>query len=71
MSQDAKSCNTRNNNNLEKIKTWMELNIDLKENCRKLRLALKSGKGTEFIIEDIKFDVKIPPYVFSKAALRR
>ncbi len=49
----------------------MELNIDLKENCRKLRLALKSGKGTEFIIEDIKFDVKIPPYVFSKAALRR
>ncbi len=33
--------------------------------------ALKSGKGTEFIIEDIKFDVKIPPYVFSKAALRR
>ncbi len=33
--------------------------------------ALKSGKGTEFIIEDIKFDVKIPPYIFSKAALRR
>lgn len=33
--------------------------------------ALKSGKGTEFVIESIKFNVKIPPYLFTKAALRR
>lgn len=32
---------------------------------------LKEGEGTEFIIEDIKFDVDIPDYRFSKAALRR
>jgi len=32
---------------------------------------LKEGKGTEFIIEDIEFDVDIPDYRFSKAALRR
>ncbi|MFC1596080.1 outer membrane lipoprotein-sorting protein [Candidatus Margulisiibacteriota bacterium] len=33
--------------------------------------ALKSGKGTELVIDSIKFDVKIPRYKFSKAALRR
>ncbi|MGH1364168.1 MAG: outer membrane lipoprotein-sorting protein, partial [Calditrichia bacterium] len=32
---------------------------------------LKKGKGTEFLIEDIEFDVEIPGHVFSKAALRR
>lgn len=32
---------------------------------------LKNGDGTEFIIEEIKFDVKIPDYIFSKAALRK
>ena len=32
---------------------------------------LKEGKGTEFIINDIDFDVDIPDYRFSKAALRR
>jgi len=32
---------------------------------------LKKGAGTEFIIEDIEFDVDIPEYRFSKAALRR
>ena len=32
---------------------------------------LKEGAGTEFIIEDIEFDVDIPDYRFSKAALRR
>ena len=32
---------------------------------------LKEGAGTEFIIEDIEFDVDIPEYRFSKAALRR
>ena len=32
---------------------------------------LSRGKGTEYIIEEIKFDVKIPDYKFTKAALRR
>jgi len=31
---------------------------------------LKKGKGTEFIIETIQFDQKIPPHIFSKASLR-
>jgi outer membrane lipoprotein-sorting protein len=33
--------------------------------------VLKSGKGTEFIIDTIEFDAEIPDYIFSKAALRR
>lgn len=33
--------------------------------------VLKKGKGTEFIIESIEFDVKIPEIRFSKAALRK
>ena len=32
---------------------------------------LKKGKGTEFIIDAIQFDVTIPKYIFSKASLRR
>lgn len=32
---------------------------------------LKKGKGTEFLIKDIEFDVDIPGHVFSKASLRR
>lgn len=32
---------------------------------------LKKGKGTEFIIENIKFDQDIPKHIFSKAALRK
>ncbi|NOZ60658.1 MAG: outer membrane lipoprotein-sorting protein [Calditrichaeota bacterium] len=33
--------------------------------------VLKSGKGTEFIVEKIELNAKIPDYIFSKAALRR
>jgi len=33
--------------------------------------ALKSGEGTEFIVESIEFDAKIPDYIFSKASLRK
>lgn len=33
--------------------------------------ALSSGPGTEFIIDSIEFEVDIPEYLFSKAALRR
>ena len=33
--------------------------------------VLKKGKGTEFIIDSIKFDQDIPEYLFTKAALRK
>lgn len=32
---------------------------------------LRKGKGTEFIVESIKFNSSIPAYLFSKAALRK
>ncbi len=32
---------------------------------------LKQGDGTEFIINDIKFNQKIPEYIFTKAALKQ
>lgn len=32
---------------------------------------LKSGEGTEIVIESVDFDVEIPEYIFSKAALRK
>ncbi len=32
---------------------------------------LKTGKGTEFIIDSIEFDADIPEYKFSKASLRK
>lgn len=32
---------------------------------------LKDGKGTDFIMKDIEFDVAIPEYVFSKASLKK
>lgn len=32
---------------------------------------LKDGKGTDFVVLDIQFDVEIPAYIFSKAALKR
>jgi outer membrane lipoprotein-sorting protein len=33
--------------------------------------ALKTGKGTEFIIDSIEFNADIPDYIFSKASLRK
>ena len=33
--------------------------------------VLKTGEGTEFIMESIEFNVPIPEHLFSKAALRR
>ncbi|MGD9345368.1 MAG: outer membrane lipoprotein-sorting protein [Candidatus Aminicenantes bacterium] len=33
--------------------------------------ALKTGKGTEFIIDSIEFNANIPEYIFSKASLRK
>ncbi len=32
---------------------------------------LKQGKGTEFRITNIKFDQKIPDYIFTKASLKQ
>ena len=32
---------------------------------------LKQGDGTEFIITEIQFDVEIPEYIFTKAALKK
>lgn len=33
--------------------------------------VLKEGNGTEFIVDEIKFNQNIPAYIFSKAALRK
>jgi outer membrane lipoprotein-sorting protein len=33
--------------------------------------VLKEGEGTEFIIEDIQFNVDIPDYILSKAGLKK
>ncbi|NPV13973.1 outer membrane lipoprotein-sorting protein [candidate division WOR-3 bacterium] len=35
------------------------------------RDLLKTGAGTEFVIEEIQQDISIPPALFSKASLRR
>lgn len=35
------------------------------------RDMLKEGKGTEFIIDDIRFNVEIPDYIFSKSNLKK
>jgi outer membrane lipoprotein-sorting protein len=33
--------------------------------------VLKSGKGTEFVVDSMIFNAEIPEYIFTKAALRR
>jgi negative regulator of sigma E activity len=33
--------------------------------------VLKEGEGTEFIMDEINFDVVIPDYIFSKASLKK
>ena len=43
---------------------WVPMRIVFKD-------ELKSGDGTEFIVDSIEFDAAIPDYIFSKAALRR
>ena len=45
-------------------KRWYPKNMIFKD-------VLKKGKGTEFIIDSIEFDVEIPKAVFTKAALRK
>ncbi len=43
---------------------WFPKKIQFKD-------MLKKGKGTEFIVDKVSFDIEIPNYIFSKAALRR
>jgi len=43
---------------------WFPKKINFKD-------MLKSGKGTDFVIVDVQFDVEIPAYIFSKAALKK
>ncbi|RKY82335.1 outer membrane lipoprotein-sorting protein [candidate division KSB1 bacterium] len=43
---------------------WIATHIIFKD-------MLKRGKGTEFIINEIKYNVKIPSYRFSKSSLKR
>lgn len=43
---------------------WVATHVTVKD-------ALKSGGGTEFVVESIRFDTVIPDHLFTKAALRR
>ena len=43
---------------------WVSSEIEVKD-------ALKTGGGTEFVVEEVQFDVDIPDHFFTKAALRR
>ncbi len=43
---------------------WFPKQINFKD-------MLKDGKGTDYIINSIEFDVVIPDYIFSKAALKK
>lgn len=43
---------------------WYPMKIIFKD-------MLKNGKGSEFIVDSIEFDVPIPEHLFTKAALRR
>jgi len=43
---------------------WFPMNIVYKD-------MLKEGSGTEFSITDVKFNQKIPDYIFTKAALKQ
>jgi outer membrane lipoprotein-sorting protein len=51
--------------NIEKINSrWYPKKIVFKD-------MLKEGMGTEFIIEEIEFNVTIPEHIFSKASLKK
>ena len=43
---------------------WIPKNIVFKD-------MLKTGEGTEFLLEEVRFNAEIPDHVFSKASLRR
>lgn len=50
------------------IKTYGKRNYATRMNFKD---ALKKGKGTDFIIDNIQFDVPIDPFIFTKAALKK
>jgi len=64
----AKSGQMLKQTNLSEVKQiegrWFPLKVVYKD-------LLKKGKGTEFIINSIKFDQPIPEYIFTKAALKK
>lgn len=43
---------------------WFPMKINYKD-------MLKDGKGTDYVIKKINFDVEIPPYIFTKASLSK
>lgn len=43
---------------------WLPTKMNYKD-------MLKDGKGTDFMIKDIEFDVNILDYIFSKASLKK
>ncbi len=45
-------------------KRWFPMHINFKD-------MLKNGKGTDFEITNIKFNQKIPDYIFTKASLKK
>jgi outer membrane lipoprotein-sorting protein len=51
--------------NVKKIANrWYPTTINYKD-------MLKDGKGTDFVVQSILFDEKIPDYIFSKASLKK
>lgn len=51
--------------NVQKIDGhWYPMKMNFKD-------MLKDGKGTDFIVTSMKFDVDIPEYIFSKASLKQ
>ena len=58
------------------LKTTDVLNVENVENrwvasAVLFKDALKSGEGTEFLLESIEFNAAIPDYIFTKAALKK
>jgi outer membrane lipoprotein-sorting protein len=51
--------------NIQKFGTrWYPKNMNYKD-------MLKNGKGTDFEVVDVQFNPKIPPHIFTKAALKK
>ena len=63
--KSGKLLKTMRINNMERMDNrWVATSVTFKD-------QLQSGKGTDFILESIKFNKPIPDYIFSKAALRK
>jgi outer membrane lipoprotein-sorting protein len=63
--KSGKLLKTTTINNVEyKSDRWVATSVTFKD-------ELQNGKGTEFILEDIKFNAPIPDHILSKASLRK